>query len=139
MLLLGSFTFQSFEIPDKIPFPGKQTLVIHKLIGGDRVIDAMGPDPDDIEWSGRFQGGDAVGRARELEAMRDAGFPVVLVCGVIVKTVVVSEFKFEYERPYQGPYTIKCAVVPDALSTGAAGLDFLIAGDIASVITSLGQ
>jgi hypothetical protein len=41
------------EVPDIIPFGGHQRPAIHNQLGGKRVIDAMGPDPTAIHWSGR--------------------------------------------------------------------------------------
>jgi hypothetical protein len=133
MLMLGQIIFQDWEIPEKIKFGGKQMLAVHKLIGGDRVTDAMGPDPDDIEWTGRFQYGDVLSRARMLEAMRDAGNPVLLICDEIARTVIVSSFEFEYERPYQAPYKICCSVIPDSGPAAAPTLDSLISGDMTLV------
>lgn len=134
MLLLDTVQFNDWEIPEEINFGGKQTLVVHKPIGDQRVIDAMGADPDDIRWSGRFQGGDVVGRATQLEAIREGGAAVTLVCGSITKTVVVSEFTWRYQREYQGLYSITCVVVPDAATDNDnASLDDLVNNDMASV------
>jgi hypothetical protein len=36
LVMLGGIVFERFEIPEKINFGGKQTLAIHKLIGGRR-------------------------------------------------------------------------------------------------------
>jgi hypothetical protein len=139
MLLLGNIQFQNWEIPDELNLGGKQTLAIHKPIGNQRVIDAMGADPDDIRWSGRFQGGDAVGRAGQLEAMRDAAAPVTLVCGSIVKTVVISEFTYRYQREYQALYSICCVVVPDQDVAAPASLDDLVSADLASLSAQVDQ
>lgn len=136
-LLLGAFLFEDFEIPEKLNFGGKQMLAVHKLIGGGRVIDAMGPDPDEIKWSGRFQGGHVVVRAKLLEAMRNAGRPVILVNDLIVKTVLVSEFSYDYERSYQATYTISCTVLPNALDDLAQTLDDLVGAALASVTSLL--
>lgn len=129
MLSLGAVQFQGFEIPEELNLGGKQTLVVHKLIGGQRVIAAMGPDPDDIRWQGRFQGGDAVGRAQQLDAMRDAGAPVVLLCGSITLNVVISEFTWRYQREYQALYSICCVVIPDATTVDDQSLDDLVGAD----------
>ena len=53
---LGGFAFQDFEVPERIPAGGEQMLAIHKLVGGRRVIDAMGRDDAALEWSGYFLG-----------------------------------------------------------------------------------
>ena len=140
MLLLGSFFFQNFEIPETVRglLSGKQMLATKKLIGGQRVIDAMGPDPADVSWSGRFQGGDIVARGSQVATMRDAGQPVVLVCDAVTLTVMIEEFNIRYERPYQGLYDIKLVVIPDNPGNAIFSLDDLVAGDLASASAVLG-
>lgn len=139
MLTLGGIVFRDFEIPDKIPFGGKQMLAIHKQIGGKRKINAMGADPDDIKWSGRFQGGDVVSRAAQIEALRDAGDAIILVCGSITKTVVIKEFSYDFERPYQAPYQITCVVASDDSDDDiTASLDDSVNADMASFAALLG-
>lgn len=132
MLLLGDFQFEDFEIPESVKglLSGKQMLAVKKQIGGARVIDAMGPDPADISWSGRFQGGDLVARAQQLASMRDAGTAVVLVCDAVVLTVVVNDFNVSYERPYQGVYDIKLVVQPAAVQAAAPTLDDAVSDDL---------
>lgn len=136
-LVLGGIVFADYEIPAKLHFGGKQTLAVHKLLGGVRVVDAMGPDDDDPSWSGRFQGPNATDRARALEALRASGAQVPLVFGAFMYLVVVSQVSCEYERWYQIPYAVTCTVVMSANGGGFAGapasLDALVAGDIAAV------
>ena len=72
-LTLGPVAFAGFEIPSSITLGGRQRLAIHKLPGGLRIIDALGPDPADLAWSGIFTGPDAADRARLLDAMRVGG------------------------------------------------------------------
>ena len=73
LLTLGGIIFQDFEVPDNIGIGGEQALVVHKLPGGARVIDAMGADHRDITWSGRFRSGNAEARARLLDSYRIGG------------------------------------------------------------------
>lgn len=140
MLLLGSFLFQDFEIPENVRglLSGKQMLAAKKLIGGQRVIDAMGPDPDDISWSGRFQGGDVVSRAQQIADMRDTGQTQSLVCDLVVLTVLIADFKFSYERPYQATYEITVMVLPDQIDSGGdASLDSLVGSDMTMALSFL--
>jgi hypothetical protein len=134
MLLLGTFQFEEFEIPENVTglLDGKQMLAAKKLIGGQRVIDAMGPDPDNVAWSGKLQGGDLVARWSQLAAIRDAGQPVTLVCDEVVLTVYVADFKTGYERPWQGTYKIELMVLPDIQDDDESSLDDVVGGDMAS-------
>ena len=132
MLTLGGITFQGFELPEKINFGGKQQLITHKLPGGGRVIDAMGRDDDDIAWSGRFRGDAAGGRARAVDAMRVAGLPVTLAWDNYRFQVVIAEFKADFERRYEIPYSITCVVLT-AQTPPAQSLAGLLATDLSNL------
>ena len=56
---LGPVQLSGMALPTMLPIGGKQTLKIHKLPGGQRVIDVMGQDDSPISWSGIFDGADA--------------------------------------------------------------------------------
>ena len=129
-LVIGGISLSDWEIPERINFGGRQHAVIHKLIGGTRVIDAMGPDPTDVTWSGRFRGPSATTRAQALDAMRAAGAEVPLFYLSTFVTVVITEFRADAERFYEVPYTITCTVVSDtindALGPIVPGLDSIV-------------
>ena len=136
-LILGGIAFREFEIPEKISYGTKQRLEIHKLVGGARVIDTLGPDPEPIRWSGRFRGADAASRARDLEALAASGRVVGLSWGGFSYQVVVATFSADYERFYEIPYQINCEVDTGGNSGASPGtLTELVAADL-SAITSL--
>ena len=112
-LLLGPVTFQRFELPPRIGFGGEQRLAVHRLPGGARVIDAMGPDEAPIAWSGAFAGPDAADRARALDLLRAEGLPLPLAWDAFAYLVVIAAFEAIYERPNWVPYRIACAVLLD--------------------------
>lgn len=137
LVILGGVVFQAFEIPEKINFGGKQTLAVHKLIGGQRIIDAMGADPAPISWSGKFRGGAALGRAQSIDAMRITGLPVSLSWLGLTYSVVISEFKAETEKYYEVPYTVTCEVVTDPNQLAASpisSLTALVTGDLSAAL-----
>lgn len=137
-LTLGGFTFRDFEIPDKLHFGGRQHLGIHELVGGDRVIDRMGPRPEPITWKGRLRGRNASSRARSLDNMRASGAEVVVSWGSFAYLVTVSEFKADYQQSYEIPYHIELTVITDP-AAGAFGalatLTQLVASDVASLVS----
>ena len=45
ILSVGGVVFDSYSTPDIFSDGGKQVLIVHKLPGGSRVIDELGPDP----------------------------------------------------------------------------------------------
>lgn len=140
-LVLGGFIFTDYAIPERVGLGGEHHLVVQRLIGGTRVVDAMGPDDSDISWSGRFQGPDAVAKATSLDQLRKSGAQVPLIVDSQFYTVAVKSFNWDYERFYQILYKITCLVVT---STGGGfsivgTIDGLVAGDMAaanSLVTS---
>ncbi|HTW27873.1 MAG TPA: hypothetical protein VME92_12155 [Acetobacteraceae bacterium] len=112
-LLLGPVTFVGFEVPERLTFGGRQRLAIHRLPGGARVIDAMGPDDAELAWAGVFSGPDAADRARTLDALRIAGAMLPLTWDAFLYSVIISCFQADYASPWWIPYRISCTVVLD--------------------------
>jgi hypothetical protein len=112
-LTLGPVVFQDFEIPQEIPFGGAQTLVVKKLVGGDRVIDAMGRDDGEKTWSGRFRGPLAESRAAALDQLRIAGQQQLLSWSSRLYLVVIERFEAKFQQPFEVPYSISCTVIQD--------------------------
>lgn len=112
-LTLGQVTFATYEIPQTINFGGTQALSVKQLVGGQRIIDAMGRVDDDITWSGLFFGSTATFRARFLDYMRIQGLPLPLTWSQFSYSVVIKDFKANFERNYQIPYSITCTVIQD--------------------------
>lgn len=112
-LTLGEVTFANFEIPPVINFGGQQMLSTKKLIGGERVVDAMGRDDADITWDGLFQGSTANFRAAFLDGMRVKGAPLPLTFSQYNFLVVIKEFEAKFIRSYWLEYKITCTVVQD--------------------------
>jgi hypothetical protein len=138
-LILGSIQFRDREVPDTINFGGKQILAIHKNIGGSRVIDAMGPDPDEIHWEGLLltfpnSAYTADERARQIDAMRQSGAQQVLLWPGFAYTVVVAHFEGIYKNQWEIRYRISCAVVSDAFTVqSVATLTQAITSDLSSI------
>lgn len=141
VVILGGFVFQDFEVPDALCFGGKHIHKTQIMVGGQRVVDAMGPDADEIHWKGRFRGAAAIGRASAIKAMMDAGAAVILTWLGISRTVLITHFEPITEKFYEVTYTIVCTVVDDP-STQLGGflgtLDSVIGGDMAAAGSLLG-
>ena len=103
ILQLGDFQFQQQEIPESIPFGGEQALVVHRLVGGVKVVDAMGAFSGPKEWTGWLRGDNAVARALQLDAMRADGVARVLQWHELSYVVVVKDFRADFQRFYQIP------------------------------------
>ena len=131
-LLLGPILFQDFELPASIGWGGAQSLTVHRLPGGTRVIDAMGRDDAEITWSGIFSGQNASARARALDLMRADGGLWPLTWESHFYSVVISSFEAEHRRPNWIPYRLSCTVLQDEtaalLQSAAASVLDLAAG-----------
>ena len=150
LLQLGSLDLSGFELPSRIGFGGAQQLAVHKLIGGARVLDALGRDDASLEWSGVLAGSDAADRARQLDAVRVAGELQTLTWNAFCYSVVVSKLQFTYTSPWWIPYRISCVVqrdlaqgtitsVPSASAAVLADLAFagqLVGSGLVSQITA---
>src|SRR5580693_6397876 len=137
LLTLGGIIFQDFEVPDVIPIGGEQALVVHKLPGGSRVIDAMGADHRDIAWSGRFRSGNAESRARILDGYRIGGQQFLLQWSTYRYLVIVRSFEANYQQPFEIPYSISCTVVADESNpvlTGIPAIDEMIGSDLGNAL-----
>jgi hypothetical protein len=47
ILILAGVEFDSYSTPQRMMGGGNQAMVVHKLPGGDRTIDTLGPDEAD--------------------------------------------------------------------------------------------
>jgi len=92
VLLLGPIAFTDYSPPECMPFGGRQQMAVHKLIGGQRVIDTLGPDDEDIQWSGRFFGAGALSTCLALDSLRAAGQVLPLSYAGMAYTIVIQVF-----------------------------------------------
>lgn len=129
ILTLGGVPFQEMEVPEKISFGGKQRVAVQNLIGGGRVVEALGLDDGEISFSGIFSGSDAVSRVQLLDAARALGAALPLVWDRFFYMVIIESFAAEYRKPNLIPFSITCVVVDDPLATLAA-----LAAPIADVV-----
>jgi hypothetical protein len=140
-VVLGSFAFQDFEVPETIALPVRQAVAVHRLIGGGRVLDAMGVDYGDIAWSGVMLGSGAESRAQSLKALADAGQAVALTWGTWNFAVLPHWISLREGYQRVG-YAIRCAVIRDDSSAPeqmALDLGASLAGDIGAAIAGGGE
>ena len=121
-------------------FGGRQAMAVHKLIGGRRVIDMLGPDDGNIHWGGQFYGDGAHQSCLAIDALRAQGSTLPLSFGGQSFTVVISEFHFDIRRyPIWVEYQITCVVSQNggqgALGGIAAGIDSLVTSDLSAAVS----
>jgi hypothetical protein len=119
VLSLAGIVFDDFSTPSDMMGGGNQAMVVHKLPGGSRVIDTLGPDDADITWSGFFFGNDAYATALALDGIRSAGQVVPLIWGGQYRSVIVSHFIYKVRRmPTWVMYDITCTVDTNPMQGG---------------------
>jgi hypothetical protein len=112
-LILAGIIFQNYDysVPSHMPFGGTQAMIVHKLPGGNRVIDTLGPDEDDISWNGFFFTPNALYLCQQLDALRGQGQQVALTYAGMTRLVVIKHFKANIRRyPHWIEYEISCTV-----------------------------
>ena len=132
---LGDFHFTAFEGPEKIKTGMKQTLAVHTLIGGRRVVDAMGASYDPIQWQGILLSSDAEARRDVLNRMAASGRSYTLTWGNTALDVVIEGVTFEEKSAFEINYTISVVVLEVAVSETAQGSALQAASaDLASAV-----
>ncbi len=130
---LGGFEFRDLEIPSEINFGGDHKLVVHELVGGQRIVDAMGRNDTNISWEGLITGSDAIDRALQLEGFRTSGQTVTLSWFNLTYEVVVETFIAKTQKYYQVSYNIACKTVQSGNSPfgllSLLGIDQSLAND----------
>lgn len=142
VLTLGGVSFQDMEVPEAISFGGAQRLSTQRLLGGGRVVNALGFDDGEISFSGIFSGPDAVERAQLLDAARVAGSALPLAWDRLFYVVVISEFSASYQKTNLIPFSLKCTVVEDPaaqLALVVPAISGVVASDLASAVSFSAQ
>ncbi len=108
----GPFVFTGAEVPQHIRHGGTQALSVDRMIGGRRIVRPLGPDDDDISFSGLFayQG---TARSDFLDSVRRRGDLCTLTWDNRRMLVMVSAYRPDYRKPYQLGYSITLKVVSD--------------------------
>ena len=136
-LVLGGIAFDDFSTPSSMMGGGKQQIVIHKLPGGRRILDILGPDEANIDWVGEFYGNDAYSTALALDAMRAAGQVVSLTWGGQFRSVIIDNFVYKVRRlPVWVEYSVSCTVYQNpslgTLGESIGSVESLVVSDLAS-------
>lgn len=137
VLILAGIVFDSYSTPRRMMGGGNQAMVVHKLPGGSRTIDTLGPDEADILWDGEFFSNNAYSTALALEGVRAGGQVVPLIWGGQTRLVIVSQFIYHARRfPNWVEYSVVCTVYQNpglgSLAVNGGGIDALVASDLAA-------
>ena len=123
VLMLGGIAFTGYSTPDVMSGGGQQAMVVHKLPGGSRVIDTLGPDEMQAVWRGHFFENAAYAKCLALDAMRASGLVYQLIWGGQFKPVIIQDFVYRVRRlPVWVEYAITCTVVTNPSFGGGGGV-----------------
>lgn len=111
VLSLGKFKFVDFEVPENIEYTTQNQIVEHKMPGGTKQIDDLGPDPTDISFSGIFLGSNQQTRRAALEQIRTQGVIVPLIWQDQYRDVFVKNIKYTAKGGMTN-FTVECLVIP---------------------------
>jgi len=109
-ITIGTVALQAFEVPASIHFGGSQRIAIHRLGNGQRIIDTLGHEDLDIDFSGVLSGPDAASRAAVLDDMCAAGHVVPLAWDDYYLSVIIRTFDANYSSGAWIPYSLTCVV-----------------------------
>ncbi len=112
-ITLGAITFARFEIPESLPFGASQKTNVHTLVGGQKVIDVLGPMPVNPSWSGYFLNDAGLDRARYLKAQCEAGLPLSFTYSQFSYQVLITSFEARFQAGPYTPYSIALEVIAD--------------------------
>lgn len=140
VLVLAGVAFTDYSTPDTLPIGGKQAMAVHKLPGGTRVIDTLGPDENQISWSGTLFDNNAYDMALQLDGLRAAGAEVNLQFAGQSRQVVIEQFTYTIRRlPIWLEYSVTCTVASNpmlgVLGNFSAAIDNLVSTDLSSANT----
>jgi hypothetical protein len=137
---IGGLVLDGFSAPQTMTGGGKHAMVVHKLPGGSRVIDTLGPDEADIPIAGQLYSESAYATCLALDAMRSSGQQVPLIWGGSFRTVIIADFHYTVHRfPNWCDYSILCLVVSNPSQGGLGGIVSSIGGLIAADLSAMGQ
>ncbi|MCE2563663.1 hypothetical protein [Komagataeibacter sp. FNDCF1] len=137
---IGGLTLTGMEVPQFIRDGGTQQVAVHRLPGGNKIVDAVGNDPDRLELSGTFVGPTALARARALKQMRIAGLPVAFSGAGLSLMVRIVQYAYDYRQkgvviPYR--LVLEQPALAPAAGTLASGLSALVGTDAASALSGI--
>jgi hypothetical protein len=130
----AELVFEGMSLPDSLTGGGDQTLVTHKLIGGKRIVDAMGPDDEPIAWQGFLLDEFAQLQVFQLDLLRRSGREVQLLLPIPQRAyrAVVGRFTWTQKRPYLYDYSISLTIIEDQVAGDGAAASRSLEQEIAA-------
>ncbi|WP_141492293.1 hypothetical protein [Neokomagataea tanensis] len=113
-------------------------MVVHRLPGGQRVIDVLGNDPSRLELRGRFVGAGAQQRAQTIERMRDAGAEIQFSAAGLALKVFIFDFSYTFEdKGALCSYSLTLEASNTELSNQQKSSGQLFSGEVGSALQGI--
>ncbi|AOX20595.1 hypothetical protein [Kozakia baliensis] len=137
-VMIGGMVLTGAEVPDALMIGGRQMLVVHRLVGGGRVVDALGNDPARLVLKGKFIGPEAQARAQALERMRMAGAPVFFSAAGMSLNVWIAQYRYAYEaKGAVCSYELTLERPAELMASSSIGESQSIGADIGSATSGM--
>ena len=137
---LGGLLLTGAAVPSFYDHVGRMRTAVHNVIGGGRVVQTLGVDPQKRQLSGCFIGPDASDNGLLLEAMRDAGVPLVLTIGAWTELVLLTIVSVRYsDQGSVAPYYVEAEPVNVNPTDSVATTTSIIANVAADIARSAGS
>ena len=134
---IGGLQLFGLEVPTYFDRGGRVRVAVHHVIGGDRVVQVLGTDPQRRELTGCFIGPQAAERGQLLEAMRDAASPLMLTIGAWTEYVLIVSVVVRYaEKGSVVRYLIEAEALPPSGTVITTTEAALVSGLLADVSQS---
>jgi hypothetical protein len=142
-LTLGGLVFSDWSTPSQMPFGGEHMMAVHRLPGGQRVVDTLGPSESDIQFRATVFENDAYEFTEALDALRIGGAQVPLTFAGRYYLVIVRHVKIDIHRfPQLVAYDVSCLVTNNQmagnLGSAASTVTSLVSADLATAMSISG-
>jgi hypothetical protein len=110
-LTFGDVAFNSEECPAHLPLPVVAKTVVSELVGGGRVVQSMGPQPQQVTFSGTFWNVNVATRVALLRSYCVSGIAQSLTWGVEAYTGILSKFEPTYQNVNRCDYSLTIEII----------------------------
>jgi LysM repeat protein len=118
-LILGTFTFSTDDLPDKIEMGGQQIVSIYQYPGGVKDVQVFGALDDPIQLTGTFNYS-AQSKVKSVDKMFKAGGTHTLKVGSFKSVLgIITKFKPVYRSAYAIDYTIEFEPLKSSFTSSA--------------------
>ena len=133
---LGGLRLVGVEVPTFFDRVGRLRAAVHHTLGGDKVLQVLGTDPQRRQLSGYFIGPAAADSGELLEALRDAATPIMLTIGTWTEYVLIVSVAIRYAE--QGS-VIRYFIEAEALPSSSTNFLVTTQSIVSDILSDIAQ